>query len=82
MYVGGTPPEEEQRLKIAKHNWQRILSGTTSNAEPEKSHKSTPQAAESVYSDKTPVPDLKRDAFETVEEFQKRITNHKPVGAF
>jgi len=36
MYVGGTPPEEEQRLKIAKHNWQRILSGTTSNAEPGK----------------------------------------------
>ncbi|MDM8543276.1 formylglycine-generating enzyme family protein [Desulfococcaceae bacterium HSG9] len=79
IYVGGTPPEEEQHLKIAKRNWHRILAGTTSNAEPEKPHKITPQAAESVYSENTPVPDLKRDAFETVEEFQKRITDHKPV---
>ncbi|MDM8554538.1 DUF1566 domain-containing protein [Desulfococcaceae bacterium HSG7] len=43
--------------------WQRMLSGKS----------------ESSYSQDTPVPDLKRDAFETVEEFQKRIADYKPV---
>jgi len=79
MYVGGASPEEEQRLKIAKHNWQRMLSGATSNAKSKKPQKITPRPAESVYSQDTPAPDFKRDVFETVEEFQKRIADHKPV---
>ncbi|MDM8554539.1 DUF1566 domain-containing protein [Desulfococcaceae bacterium HSG7] len=43
--------------------WQRMLSSKS----------------EFLYSANTPVPDLKRDGFETVEEFQKRITDYKPV---
>jgi len=79
MFVGGAPPEEEQRLKIAKRNWQRMLSGATSNAKPVKIDDSN--KSEYLYSENTPVPDLKRDAFETVKEFRKRIADYKPVPA-
>jgi len=36
IFVGGAPPEEEQRLKIAKCIWQQMLSGVTSNSKPVK----------------------------------------------
>jgi len=79
MYVGGIPPEEEQRLKIAKRNWRRMLSGASPNAEVKKPQKITPRAAESVYSQNTPEPNLKRDVFETVKHsFGMKFVNIAP----
>ena len=67
MFVGGASPEEEQQMPSGAASHEKPVTKGDSNK------------SESLYSENTPVPDLKRDAFETVEEFQKRIANHKPV---
>lgn len=88
MFVGEAPPEEEQRLKIARRNWKLLLAKASSTAknnkkdvsdqsEPEKVNPKTISQARLLYSPDTPVPDLnlKRDAFETIKEFRERIAN-------
>lgn len=90
MFVGKAPPEEEQRLKIARRNWRLLLAKARATAksnkknvsdqsEPEKSSPKAPFQNEQIYSPDTLVPGLKRDAFETVKEFQKRLSDYKPI---
>jgi len=52
---------------------------TTKQKEAEPPTESRP--ANALYSEETPIPDIRREPFETVEEFQERLSEHKPVPA-
>lgn len=89
LWTKGISPEEDtkyqERLKIARRNWQTLQAlkkgsdtiETSENKKPDPASGS--KSAGASYSEKTPLPDLRRDPFETVEEFQAKISGHHPV---
>ena len=93
--LGGMSPEEEgiynRKLGISRENWQMLQALKKQQKQPRadrpeppdtaKRKEPEPEAENTLYSEKTPVPDLTRDPFETVKEFEARISGHKPVPA-
>ena len=91
--LGGMSPEEEgiynRKLGISRENWQMLQAFKKQQKQPRSdrpeppARKKEPESAteNTLYSEKTPVPDLTRDPFETVKEFEARISGHKPVPA-
>ncbi len=89
----GEKDKYNKRLEIARQNWQSLQALTEQQSErivsekPEapKQNESGPVTAsemhDTLYSEKRAVPELKRDPFETVEEFRERIRSHAPVPA-
>jgi len=81
--LGGMSREEEavynRKLEICRGNWQALQAGQPGPSDTAEKKEPEPVSENALYSEKTPVPDLKRDPFETVEEFQARIGGHKPV---
>ncbi len=92
----GEKDKYNKRLEIARQNWQNLQalkkqaeqqSESIASEKPEapKQNESGPVTAsekdDTLYSEKREVPELKRDPFETVEEFRERIRSHAPVPA-
>jgi len=90
--IGGLSREEEavynRKLEISRQNWQAIQAFKKQQKQQSRTDKPDPpdtakknEPAKALYSEETPVPDLRRDPFETAEEFQARIGGHEPVPA-
>jgi len=83
--LGGMSREEEavynRKLGICRGNWQALQAGRPGPPDTAEEKEPEPVSENALYSEKTPVPDLRRDPFETVEEFEARISRHKPVPA-
>jgi len=73
-----------KKLRIAQENWKKRVYLPKKKQMIENKPESLPTSQLKTnlqYSDKTPVPELKRDPFETFEEFAERINNYPPVPA-
>jgi len=90
--LGGMSQEEEaiynRKLEICRQNWQALQAfkkqkqpKSDKPEPPDTAKEKEPVTENTLYSEKTPVPDLTRDPFETVKEFQARISGHRPVPA-
>jgi hypothetical protein len=74
-----------KKLRIAQQKWKkRVLLAKKKKKEQmiaNQPKSSAPKTNHHLYSDKTPVPELNRDPFETFEEFAERINNYPPIPA-
>jgi len=80
-----TKNAKHKKLRIAQQKWKkRVLLAKKKKKEQmvaNQPQSSAPKTNHHQYSDKTPVPELNRDPFETFEEFAERINNYPPIPA-
>jgi len=78
-----TQNDYHKKLSIAQEKWKKRVSLIQKKGNVEKKAPTEPKAQvisnKLPHSDKTPVPELNRDPFETFEEFADRINNSPPV---
>ncbi len=73
--------EEKLRLLEAEMKKKKAPEPAPKPKIPKAADRPAPKPSAPEYSEKTPVPDLKRDPFETPAEFAERMKSHPPVPA-